>query len=33
MPSVAPANEEAVEAWSGVLSDRFVQYRHLVVTG
>jgi SAM-dependent methyltransferase len=33
VPSVAPANEETVEAWSGVLYDRFVQYRHLVVDG
>ena len=30
---VAPENEEATEAWSGVLFDRFVQYRHLVVEG
>src|SRR3954447_3660903 len=27
------ANAEAIEAWDGVLFDRFVQYRHLVVTG
>jgi SAM-dependent methyltransferase len=30
-PAVAPENEEATEAWSGVLFDRFVQYRDLVV--
>lgn len=30
---VAPENEEATEAWSGVLFDRFVQYRDLVVAG
>ena len=30
---VAPDNEEATEAWSGVLFDRFVQYRDLVVAG
>ena len=28
---VAAENEEATEAWSGVLFDRFVQYRDLVV--
>jgi ubiquinone/menaquinone biosynthesis C-methylase UbiE len=27
------ANAEAIEAWDGVLFDRFVQYRHLIVTG
>jgi SAM-dependent methyltransferase len=31
--SVAPENEEATEAWSGVLFDRFVQYRDLIVEG
>jgi len=31
--AVAPENEEATEAWSGVLFDRFVQYRDLVVSG
>jgi SAM-dependent methyltransferase len=31
--SVAPENEEATEAWSGVLFDRFVQYRELIVEG
>ncbi len=30
---IAPENEEATEAWSGVLFDRFVQYRELVVAG
>jgi SAM-dependent methyltransferase len=30
---VAPDNEEATEAWSGVLFDRFVEYRDLVVAG
>ena len=27
--AVAPANEEAVEAWNGVLFDRFVQFRDI----
>jgi SAM-dependent methyltransferase len=31
--TVAAENEEATEAWSGVLFDRFVQYRDLVVVG
>jgi SAM-dependent methyltransferase len=30
---IAAENEEATEAWSGVLFDRFVQYRDLVVAG
>jgi ubiquinone/menaquinone biosynthesis C-methylase UbiE len=30
---VAAANAEALEAWNGVLFDRFVAYRHLVVQG
>jgi SAM-dependent methyltransferase len=30
---VAAENEEATEAWSGVLFDRFVQYRELIVNG
>jgi SAM-dependent methyltransferase len=30
---VAPENVEALEAWNGVLFDRFVRYRHLVVDG
>jgi SAM-dependent methyltransferase len=29
--AVAAENEEATEAWSGVLFDRFVTYRHLIV--
>jgi SAM-dependent methyltransferase len=33
MTEVAATNEEAVEAWNGVLFDRFVQYRHLVSAG
>ena len=31
--TVAVGNEEAVEAWNGVLFDRFLQYRHILVTG
>ncbi len=31
--TVAPDNEEATEAWSGVLFDRFVEFRHLIVEG
>jgi SAM-dependent methyltransferase len=30
---IAPDNEEATEAWSGVLFNRFVAYRDLVVAG
>ena len=30
---VSPENEEATEAWSGVLFERFVKYRDLVVAG
>jgi SAM-dependent methyltransferase len=30
---VAPENEEATEAWSGVLFDRFVEFRELLVAG
>ena len=30
---IAAENEEATEAWSGVLFDRFVQYRDLIVAG
>jgi SAM-dependent methyltransferase len=33
MAQVASANAEAVEAWNGVLFDRFLQYRHIVTTG
>ncbi len=29
--AVAPENEEATEAWSGVLYDRFVEFRELIV--
>ncbi len=32
-PVVAPANEEAVEAWNGVLFDRFLQYRDVLISG
>lgn len=31
--AVAPENEEATEAWSGVLFERFVEFRDLVVGG
>ncbi len=30
---VASANEEAIEAWNGVLFDRFAKYRHVVAAG
>jgi len=30
---VATANEEAIEAWNGVLFDRFVQFRDIVTVG
>lgn len=33
MNQVAAANEEALEAWDGVLFDRFVKFRDLVTTG
>ncbi|HEY5053259.1 MAG TPA: class I SAM-dependent methyltransferase [Solirubrobacterales bacterium] len=33
MEKVALNNEEAIEAWNGVLFDRFVQYRHIVTVG
>ena len=33
MSTVAAGNEEAVEAWNGVLFERFVQYRHIVAAG
>lgn len=33
MAEVATANEEAIEAWNGVLFDRFVQFRDIVVKG
>ena len=32
-PAVSPANEEAIEAWNGVLFDRFVEYRDILVRG
>lgn len=32
-PAVAAANEEATEAWSGVLFKRYVEYREVVVDG
>jgi ubiquinone/menaquinone biosynthesis C-methylase UbiE len=31
--TVAPGNEEATEAWSGVLFDRFVEFRDLMADG
>jgi len=31
--AVAPENEEATEAWSGVLFDRFLEFRDLVTNG
>lgn len=33
MATVAAGNEEATEAWSGVLFERFVAFRDLIVTG
>jgi SAM-dependent methyltransferase len=30
---LASANEEAIRAWDGVLFDRFVEFRHVVVAG
>jgi SAM-dependent methyltransferase len=33
MIQTTPGNQEAVEAWDGVLFDRFVQYRDAVVAG
>lgn len=33
MAQVAPSNEEAREAWNGVLFDRFLAFRDLVTTG
>lgn len=32
MQSVAPMNEEAVEAWSGVLFDRWIAFRDILTT-
>src|SRR4051812_41344081 len=31
MDSIATANEEAIGAWDGVLFDRFVEWRHIIV--
>ena len=33
MTNVLPENEEAQRAWDGVLFERFVQFRHLLVAG
>jgi SAM-dependent methyltransferase len=33
MTQVAAENAEALDAWNGVLFDRFLQYRDLIVTG
>jgi SAM-dependent methyltransferase len=33
MTQVAAENAEALDAWNGVLFDRFVQYRDLIITG
>jgi ubiquinone/menaquinone biosynthesis C-methylase UbiE len=33
MTEVLPENEESQRAWDGVLFDRFLQYKHLIVTG
>ena len=30
LEAIAPANEEAIEAWNGVLFDRLVQFREIV---
>jgi SAM-dependent methyltransferase len=30
---IVPANKEAIEAWNGVLFDRFVRYRDIVTSG
>ena len=32
MDTVASANAEAIEAWNGVLFDRFLKFRHIVTT-
>jgi SAM-dependent methyltransferase len=32
-PTVATANEEAIEAWDGPLYERFVRFRHLLADG
>jgi SAM-dependent methyltransferase len=33
MTDVLPENEESQRAWDGVLFDRFLRYRHLVIAG
>jgi SAM-dependent methyltransferase len=33
MANVAATNQEAVDAWNGILFDRFLQYRHIVGAG
>jgi hypothetical protein len=33
MERLATANEEAIEAWNGVLVDRFRQYRDVILPG
>ena len=33
MAEVAAANAEALEAWNGVLFDRFVAFRSLIIEG
>ena len=33
LEAVAPENEEATQAWSGVLFDRFVEFRELITAG
>jgi SAM-dependent methyltransferase len=33
LATIAAGNEEAVEAWNGVLFDRFLQYRHIFTAG
>jgi SAM-dependent methyltransferase len=33
MRQVAPENAEALDAWNGVLFDRFVHFRELIITG
>jgi len=33
MEPIAPANEEAIQAWDGPLYDRFVRFRHLLTSG
>ncbi len=32
-PSIAAGNQEAVEAWDGVLFDRFARFRHIILPG